>query len=496
MRFQIHPPEMMEGWTDAHRAYISGLDGRVYPTRVEIDKNLLVCRRTVSDSGKLHVAWPVARHGKPVLSTCSLPEREEPYLLPVELARGKISQVRDQLGAWEIAGMTVGRDFQALHKEAHHLFAQASAAQQFPERAAKLAGAAIAKACEAAELLSRSYTRQRLAIRRRRSPQLPALLGCNLGQAAPDPAWQDCFCAAFNAAAIPVQWRFIEPVEGEYHWETNDAQIEWCQKNRLMMSAGPLLDLSPEGLPAWLWTWEHDFFNLQSFICDFVETAISRYVGKIRHWEISARANTGGALAMSEENRLSLVARTLEVARQVDDEIQLLIRVDQPWGDYQARGQHRLSPVQFVDALLRSGIGLSGVNLEVAVGYRPRGSASRDLLDFSRMIDQWGYLGVPLFVTLAFPSSKNGDPNAKRDLEVDADHWRLPWSDAAQAEWVDQFLPLLMAKQAVVGIYWSHFSDAVPHDYPNAGLVNSAGGAKPALEHIIKYREAYWAADA
>jgi hypothetical protein len=253
-----------------------------------------------------------------------------------------------------------------------------------------------------------------------------------------------------------------------------------------------LLDLAPEGLPTWLWQWERDFLNLQSFVCDFVETAVSRYFGKIRHWEISARVNTGGALAISEEDRLALVARTLEAARQVDEEIQLLIRVDQPWGGYQARGQHRLSPMQFVDALLRSGVGLSGVNLEVAVGYRPRGSAARGQLDFSRLLDRWGLLGIPIYVTLAFPSANGADAKCRTDLEVGEASWRDAWTENAQAEWIDDYLPILMAKDQIVGIYWTHFSDSDPHDFPHAGLLRHDETPKPALARIAHYRREYW----
>ena len=69
---------------------------------------------------------------------------------------------------------------------------------------------------------------------------------------------------------------------------------------------------------------------------------------------------------------MALVAHALEVAGQVDEESQLFLRVDQPWGDYQARGQHQLSPLQFVDALLRSGVGLSAVNLEFGVKFNAK----------------------------------------------------------------------------------------------------------------------------
>ena len=377
--------------------------------------------------------------------------------------------------------------------EAHRLFAKAVTSQNRPGDASKLAGAALQKAFEAAQHIVQSYTQQRLEIRRLRSPRLPASLGCFLGYSSLDDArTNEQFCEAFNAAAIPVEWRHIEPAEGESHWDVNDAQIEWCQKQRLLMYGGPLLDFSSEGLPDWLCRWENDFLNLKSLFSDFVETAISRYLGKIRIWEISARANTGGALALNEENRLALVAHTLDVARQIDEEIQLLIRIDQPWGDYLARGQHRLSTLQFVDALIRSGIGLSGVNLEISVGYRPRGCGCRDLLEFSRLIDLWSQLGIPLYVTLAFPTAEGADRNSQADLEVDSPCWKQPWSEASQLDWVNEFFPVLLAKESVVGIYWTHFSDATLHDFPHAGLVRADGTPKSTLNQFVQFRRTFW----
>lgn len=494
MRFEIHPARLLDDWPEIHRAYVSHFDGRVFPTRVEIDGTSMDCKRQLGDSGKLHVAVPVPGFGRPMVSTSSLPEREEPFLLLVELARGKLSQLRDQSAAWVTAGMNVPEGFDDLRKSAQGKFFQACLKQDTPDAASELALDSLADTFKAAELLARDYVSQRLAVRLHRSSRLPASLGCHLGNAAPNDSWASKFTSTFNAASVPIEWRLIEPDEGEYNWDACDELVDWCQENRLLITGGPLLDLSPEGLPEWLWQWEHDFYNLQSFVCDFVETAISRYAGRIRHWEAAARVNAGGALALNEENRLSLVARVLEIARQIDDDIQLMVRVDQPWGGYQARGQHRLSPLQFVDALIRSGVGLSAVNLEIGLGYTPRGSQSRDLLEFSRLIDLWSCLGVPLHVTLAHPSSSAKDEQAKSDFEVDSTQADR-WTPEAQADWIDTYLPMLMAKQVVVGIFWTHFTDANPHHFPNAGLVDAEGNAKPSLDRVVQFRKKYWEAE-
>ena len=493
IRFLIYPARLLDHWPEAQRAHIRCFDGHVDATRIEIEDNVLSCTRANSESGEFSIAFPVPGFGRPIISTSTLREREEAYLLPVELARGKICQVRNQLALWERAGMSIPEEFGNLHREAHSQFAKSVAIQDLPEESSVFAIEAITKACAAAEILTQAYATQRLTVRRRRSANLPTSLGCNLGPATPEADSESQLCDAFNTAAVPIEWRHIEPNEGDYSWDLNDAQVEWCLQNHLLIRGGPLLDLSSNGLPLWLKQWEHDFLNLQSFLCDFVETAITRYAGKIRIWEVSARVNTGGALNISEENRLTLVARTLEVARQVDEEAQLLVRVDQPWGDYQSQGQHRLSPMQFVDALACCGVGLSGVNLEVGVGYHPPGSALRDLLEFSRLIDQWSTLEIPLHVTLAFPSSAEPDANANgADRKVDSESWRSGYNDDAQAEWISLYLPLLMAKESIIGVFWSHFSDAASHEYPHAGLLSADGSPKPALRKIIEHRQANW----
>lgn len=488
LRFAVHPPQLLAEWPEVHRGYLTGADGRIFPTRIEIADEIVGCRRSSSESCKFHVAFPVAGFGRPVLSTASLPEREAPYLLPVELARGKIVQIRNQAANWELAGMQLPPEFGPLSAAAHRLFSRAASAQHEPDRASQLAAEALEQACRAGEVLSQAYSQQALAGRQQRYPHLPASLGCALGAAPPSAELADLFCAAFNAASVPLQWTQIESMEGDFQWDLVDQQVAWCEQQRLLMHGGPLVDLGPGGLPEWLSRWEHDLFNLQSFVCDFVETAIARYIGRIRFWEVAARFNTGGALTLNEESRLSLVARVLEVARQVDEEAQLLIRVDQPWGEYQARGQHRLSPLQLVDALIRSGVGLAGVNLEISVGYQPRGTQYRDLLDFSRLIDSWSVLSVPLFITLACPSAVGPDPQASPDLEVDAQLWPEPCSEASQALWVRRYLPLLMAKPAVAGIFWSHLSDTERHEFPHAGLLRPDGAPKAALETLLNYR--------
>ena len=491
IRFAVHPATLLSDWPEVHAGYLTGADGRVFPTRIEILDNIVGCRRTSSESAKFHVVWPVEDFGRMLIPTATLPEREQPYLLAVELARGKIVQVRNQVAQWELAGLKTPAEFAIPNRAAHRAFSKAASSQGEPDAASQLAGEAIYQACVASHILVQSYAAQSLAGRLQRFGTLPVSIGCELQSALPPPGTNPFFCDLFNTATVTVPWKVIEGVEGEYNWTSTDAQLEWCESQKLMVRGGPLLDLGKNGLPSWLARWEQDILNLQSFVCDFVETAISRYVGRIRVWEICTRMNTGGALSLNEESRLTLTARALDVARQVDEEAQLIVRIDQPWGDYQARGQYRLSPLQVVDALLRSGVGLSGVNLELAMGYKPYGSAHRDLLECSRLIDTWTILDVPIYVTLICPSSADEDVLASPEIKVNPRVWASGDNEDSQSKWIERMLELLVAKPRVAGVFLPHFSDAISHEFPHAGLLSADSTPKSVTERIIAQRHSH-----
>ncbi|MCA9080236.1 MAG: endo-1,4-beta-xylanase [Planctomycetaceae bacterium] len=487
MRFRVLPHELAQSWTDWRQAYLSGVDGRIFPTRLEFSDDQFVCRRSQNDSGKLSVPWPVKGFGCPIVTTASLNERETPYLLPLELARGKLSDVRDQSAAWELNRMAIPDAYRETQREAFRAFAKASAKQAEPDVAGELANQAIRLAFEAAHILLGAYTVQRMASIRKTARHAAGLLGTMLDESALEEPGRTSFCNTFDTACIRLDWKSIEPEEGKYDWHLPDQLVRFCTDHRKILRGGPLIDLGPDGLPDWLAPWKNDVLNLPSFICDFVDTVIGRYAGLIRIWEVSASGNTGGALDLSEEHRLSIVARTLEAAIKKDADSQFFLRIDQPWGEYRREGRHRLSPFQFVDAIIRSSLGLTGVSLNLSVGYDGGGSHMRDLLSISRLIDIWSLLGIQIHVNLACPSSGLPDLHADQTCRV-INSWRAPWSAQQQAEWMDEVVPMLLSKPAVTGVFLQQFSDAVPHRLPHAGALDGEGNSKPLLDVFRRQR--------
>jgi len=488
MRFLVHQPPSQNPQLDYAHAYLSGLDGRIYPTRMEIDGNQLVCRRTGSESAKLNIPWEVPGIGRPVLTTTSLRERDEPYILPLELARGKLSEVRESWATWEQSGMFISDAFRKIQKEAFQNFAKAGSGVRDLEATCLWAAAAIERACVASSLLIDSYTLQRLTNIRRSSHHSPGLLGCVVDQAIETPSGLETFRSAFNTASIRIPWKQVEASEGQYNWGDVDQLVDYCTENRTILRGGPLIDLSPGGLPEWLAPWKNDFLNLPIFVCDFIETAVARYQGLIRLWEVSAYGNTGGALDLGEDHCLALVARTLEAANRTNTDAQFFIRIERPWGEYQRDGKHRLSPFQFVDALVRSNLGLGGISLEINAGYGPEACFARDMLSVSKLIDLWSQLQLQIHVNLACPSLPSADPLADPKYSVRDGVWRDNWNEETQADWLEHIVPLLLAKSAVTGVFLSNFSDRHPHRFPHAGLIDANGNVKKMIEPLSHQR--------
>jgi hypothetical protein len=77
-------------------------------------------------------------------------------------------------------------------------------------------------------------------------------------------------------------------------------------------------------------------------------------------------------------------------------------------------------------------------------------------------------------------------------MEADPRFWRRPVDEQAQAEWLEDYLPLLLAKPSVIAVFWNHLSDAQPHRFPHAGLVGPDGRAKPALARLTELHKTHW----
>ncbi len=123
------------------------------------------------------------------------------------------------------------------------------------------------------------------------------------------------------------------------------------------------------------------------------------------------------------------------------------------------------------------------------LGYHPRGTQPRDALDFSRQIDRWSCLGLPLVVRLILPSDSGPDPRATVTAEP-LGAGTAP-SPERQAALLGEILPLLLVKPMVQAVVWRQLLDSAPHEYAHGGLFDPAQAAKPALAVLQAARKKY-----
>jgi hypothetical protein len=486
MIFDLPAELPAEAREELERASVAGgQDGMPYPSEATVEQNRLLVSRRVDESGCLQVPWTIDPLGQFMTSSATLMERAKAYSLTVELARGRVNQLRGQAADWIMGGLLMPEPLDQDILDAARTFGHAVSSLPDAEAGA-LARESLLKAYRAAHQLVQTYITQVFRVRHHRQQRLDTYLGCRLQTRVPsDPAQ---FSQAFNAVCVPLSWSEIEPEPNEFNWEAQDALVGWATAQGFKVQGGPLIDFSGRNLPDWLWERDADLFSLAGLLCEFVERTVRRYHGQIHTWQVSAGSNHAGVLATRDEELLWLTARLADTVRKVNPQLEVVVGLAHPWGDYLAEQPRNYSPFVFADTLLRTGLKLSALELEVVMAVSPRGSYCRDTLELSRLLDLYALLGVPLQVTLGYPSAADRPPQSDPDQRVGLGSWREGYTPRAQADWTGSFAALALCKPYVRAAYWTHLTDAEPHQFPSCGLLDAAGQAKPALEELARLR--------
>lgn len=492
MTFLLPSDLPAEALHELERACVAGgPDSMPWPTRVRLNKGQLLVQRDVDESGCLAVPWEVNGSRRQVCSSATLMERDPPYRLEIELARGKVNQLRSQAWEWRTGGLHMPPTLDEHIRQAtlalcHALMHGAT------EEGGQQAQLALNLAYQAADHLVQLYTDQVFHIRRQRHPRLETVLGCRLDAAPLPDAIANALLPACSGIVIPFSWSAIEPTEGSYQWSAPETMLDWAEAQGLAVTGGPLVDFSAVRLPDWLWLWERDLGSLARFTENYVANTVRRYRDRIRTWHLTAASNCASVLSLTEDELLWLTVRLAETIRQIDPELKIVIGIAQPWGEYMAQEDRTHSPFVFADTLVRSGLSLAALEIELVMGVTPRGSYCRDLLDISRLLDLYAILGVPLRVTLAYPAATGADPQGDPELRVGGGHWRGGFTPETQADWAGLVAALVACKPYVQAVHWAHATDSQPHQFPHCGLFDAAGQARPALQQLTQLRERHF----
>lgn len=486
LKFKLPAGLCSDELQELKRASIAGAqDWMPFPAQVNVTAEQLSVRRQQDESGLLTVPWEVNGAGQLMFLSATLMEREQPYRLAIEIARGKLNQVRVQACEWHLGGVETPRCiYEEIQHATHHFGRAIHAAQPGGDLGAQKA---LLEGCQAADRLVENYIQQSFSLRHERHAKLNTLLGSRINGMPPENVLPK-LTQACNTVWLPFRWSVIEPEEKSYNWDQMDALVAWASNLGLQIIGGPLLDFYGADWPDWLWQEQRSLSNVGGFFCEYVETVINRYRSTINTWYVSSSSNLSPGLSIGDEELLWLTLRAAEAARQVNPAFQIIVGIAQPWGEYLTEEERTHSPFAFADTLVRTGLKLAALDLELVMGVTPRGSYCRDLLDMSRILDLYALLGAPLQLTLGYPSTTEADGQADFRLNVGGGRWRQGATPAMQAEWARAISRLAVCKPYVRSLCWSHLNDARPHEFPNCGLVDGNDVPKPALDELAKIR--------
>ena len=218
----------------------------------------MTCVRDTPESGRLFVPWPIEGYGMPIVGTATLAERAAPYTLAVELARGKLNDIRNQLSDWMQMGLRSTPELEQALADAQHSFVRCATSTDQPDTCNAAAQASLQASSRAGDLLIDAYTAQILQSRLASTSRLSTQSGCVLDLAPQKIPPAIDWSGAFNTCHLGVSWKQVAPSEGQYRWELLDAQLAWCRRRAMRSRSGRSIDFRPDGLPDWIWLWEGD----------------------------------------------------------------------------------------------------------------------------------------------------------------------------------------------------------------------------------------------
>ena len=491
MRFVV---DDMERITDPFLAevYIASLEGIPWRCYVERTEDGFQIRRRIDESGNVFAMWRLPDGTETLLCTASLRVRERPYLLAVEIARGTLNRLRNQTAAWKQAGLEVGEELAQQINAAGEPFCIAATSQHDVQAATEAANDSIRQSLKGCEMLLATYVEQLQEVNRDR-PKPTLMFGTELSKPVADENAANAIKSTFNIACIQPKWSSIEPVTTDYDWLTIDETVDWAQQHRLRTLVGPILSFDSHVLPDWLVLWEDDFTTLQSYVVGWVRELVERFRGEINLWHVAAKMNSAKVLSLTDEQRLKLTVAALDAVRQIDSKTPAIISFDQPWAEYMSQSNSDVAPLHYADALARANLGLGGLGLHIDWGYRPGGTLPRQPLELSQLLDQWSMLGLPLVVFLTMPSDLQLDPKKSVKFHPLAGAPLPEWNAQAQSELASMLTEICWCKQSVQGVFWNQTFDADGGPFPNAGLFDAQGQAKPLLESLGNVRRKYLA---
>ena len=467
-------------------AYLFGGDGiGVRRAQIAFKDGSVQCAKSNLETAGLALLWPIDGFGKVLLPTTCLPEREKPYNLSVEIARAKLMQIVNKREDWLFFNSIEG--LADSLKEAQHLFVRAIQKISVPAEASLLADESLKKAIVVSEKLAIKQAESLFKTRSKSQGFGPGCFGCRVDPAQiGDRAYVENLLQLFGSVTIPMNWAQVEPRKGSFDFSTIDACIDVLGRKKVMLSAGPLLHFSKQYLPNWLLSSKAGFEKIRETAYRFVSKVVSRYSGAIRCWYAVSGLNAFNHFGFGFEQILEMTRAANMAVKQASDKTQKIIEVSNPWGEYYTATPNSIPPLVYMDMVVQSGINFDAFGLQMQFGKNQSGMHVRDMMQISAILDYFGPIAKPLYMTnVAVPSQ---DGKGLHDGRV-AGVWHKQWSPSQQGQWIEQFCRIALSKPFVSSVTYSNLADNENSSIAHSGLLTSKLEPKESFQTIKKLHD-------
>jgi len=562
-----------------------GVDARTFPPRhahlvgpddiplqgeVVFQPGLVECEKSIPQTAGLAVQLNVARPGthkaQPAaaahitgsnglglltVQTCLLPDRPEPYLLTIELARHRIMFFLNKLEDWGLFDLPTDSPVLQQFEQARIAFTEALVAQRggmngesepivngYCPNADRLAAESLSLAINAGEglallnadrqikgrLSGKAYS-EAAAHLARLTPEVPPpgapilipgagsvvlagspQIGCAISPGQFSEPLQKAVLASCDFVTMPMRWLDMEPNEGKYSFASTDRWIEWAVRQaKLPVVGGPLVDFRPQCVPEWLFIWENDYETLRDLVFEHVQSVVTRYRRTVQRWTVASGLHVNTNFKISFDQIMDLTRMCVLLVRKLQPTAKVQLEVAQPWGEYHSNNRRSIPPYLYAEAAVAAGLNIDTLGIRLQMGHAEPGFATRDMMSLSAILDKFASLEKPLAVSaIGAPSApvtpKPFRPRAGAEAEdaYEPGYWRSPWSENVQADWMTQAIAICCSKPYVQSVCWHDLADPTPSvtaagpvacpEMPYGGLLASGGVPKPALARLAQIR--------
>ncbi len=466
--------------------YLFGTDGiAIRRAQIAFKNGIITCKKPNTETAGLALLWPIDGFGKVLLPTTCLPEREKPYNLNVEIARAKLMQIINKREDWSFFDEVEG--LEEISRKARDLLIRAVQNISDAPLASTLADEALKRATVFSEKLATKQAKSLFEARVKNHGFGRGCLGCRVDlKQITNAGYVEKLLELFGFVTVPINWAQIESYKGSYNFSTVDACINVLAKKKLAICAGPLLCFSKKYLPRWLLHSGVGFEKIRDTAYQFVSKVAARYSGIIHAWRIISGLNAFNHFGFSFEQILEMTRAANMAVKQRSDRVAKLIEITNPWGEYYATTPNSIPPLVYVDMVVQSGINFDAFGLSMRFGKNQAGMHVRDMMQISAVLDYFGSVAKPLYITdMEVPSQKG---TGLHDGEA-AGVWHQEWDQVQQGKWIKQFYKIALSKPFVDTVTYSNLIDTQDSVIPNSGLLTARLEPKKSFRTLKELHE-------